>query len=136
MYLEERINDIKRELNVNNKQLEERLGLSNGYIGDIENGKNKNPSKIITALYEILRISPSWIYSGEGEMFLSTGTAVAPDTRKFRFCGRRFRAGAGNRGKTSMRSKTISSRLRLYRRQRTQRYLRSAYAARVWSERV
>ena len=78
MYLEERINDIKRELNVNNKQLEERLGLSNGYIGDIENGKNKNPSKIITALYEILRISPSWIYSGEGEMFLSTGTAVAP----------------------------------------------------------
>ena len=134
MYLEERINDIKRELNVNNKQLEERLGLSNGYISDIENGKNKNPSKIITALYEILRISPSWIYSGEGEMFLSTGTAVAPAHAKIPLL--RQTVSCGNRGKTSMRSKTISSRLRLYRRQRTQKYMRSAYGARVWSERV
>ena len=71
MFLEERLNDIKKEFGYNNKQLEEKLNLANGYINDVEKGKNRNPSKVITALYEKLRISPNWIYSGDGPMFLS-----------------------------------------------------------------
>lgn len=63
---------------MNNKQLEEKLGLANGYINDIERGKNKNPSKLITALYEVLRISPNWVYSGEGSMFLTGQESQLP----------------------------------------------------------
>lgn len=78
--LSSRINEIKKACNLNNKQLEEKLGLANGYINDIERGKNKNPSKLITALFEILRISPNWIFSGKGTMYLDDDVPSAVET--------------------------------------------------------
>jgi repressor LexA len=67
MYLmltwEERVEVIKSACGVkNNRQLEEALGLSNGYINDLLKGKNKNPAKITAALVTVLKINPSWFY--------------------------------------------------------------------------
>ena len=66
-----RIEEIKNASGFrSNKQLEESLNLSNGYINDIFSGKNNNPSRLLNALYEKLRISPNWVFSGQGSMFL------------------------------------------------------------------
>lgn len=62
----ERIKTIKEKLGYSNKRLETELELANGYINDIERGKNKNPSKLIMALYNKFRISPNYLLLGEG----------------------------------------------------------------------
>jgi SOS-response transcriptional repressor LexA len=60
---EERIEVIKNACGVkNNRQLEETLGLSNGYINDLLKGKNKNPAKITAALVTVLKVNPTWFY--------------------------------------------------------------------------
>jgi len=60
----DRIEHIKALYNIrSNRQLEQILGLSNGYINDLVGGiKNKNPSKIIVALRKTYDISPAWFY--------------------------------------------------------------------------
>jgi len=67
----DRIEQIKTTFGIkNNKLLEQSLGLSNGYINDLVGGiKNKNPSKIIVALTEKYKISPTWFFDESVGMF-------------------------------------------------------------------
>jgi SOS-response transcriptional repressor LexA len=66
-----RIEHIKSAFGIKtNRQLEQTLGLSNGYINDLIGGiKNKNPSKIIVALGEKFKISPVWFFNENVGMF-------------------------------------------------------------------
>ena len=58
---EERIERIKEACSIkSNRQLEERLGLANGYINDLLKGKNKNPGKLAAALMKDLGVNPMW----------------------------------------------------------------------------
>jgi SOS-response transcriptional repressor LexA len=67
---EERIERIKEACSIkNNKQLEERLGLANGYINDLLKGKNKNPGKLAAALMKNLGINPMWFEDESLNMF-------------------------------------------------------------------
>jgi|GEM_PF-2503361 len=67
---EDRIDIIKETCGIkNNRQLEDELGLANGYINDLIRGKNKNPSKITTALVTIFNINPVWFYDDNVGMF-------------------------------------------------------------------
>ena len=67
----DRVEQIKAAFGIkNNRQLEQVLGLSNGYINDLIGGiKNKNPSKIIVALGEKFNISPVWFFNENVGMF-------------------------------------------------------------------
>jgi SOS-response transcriptional repressor LexA len=67
----DRIEQIKTTFGIkNNRLLEQALGLSNGYINDLVGGiKNKNPSKIITALEKKYKISPVWFFDESVGMF-------------------------------------------------------------------
>jgi SOS-response transcriptional repressor LexA len=67
---EERIERIKDACSIkNNKQLEERLGLANGYINDLLKGKNKNPGKLAAALMKDLGINPMWFEDETRDIF-------------------------------------------------------------------
>jgi SOS-response transcriptional repressor LexA len=67
---EERIERIKEACSIkNNKQLEERLGLANGYINDLIKGKNKNPGKLAAALMKELMINPMWFEDETRDIF-------------------------------------------------------------------
>ena len=67
---EEKIEAVKTAFAIkSNKQLEDMLGLSNGYIGELIKGKNKNPAKIITAMVKILQINPKWLYGETSDIF-------------------------------------------------------------------
>ena len=70
---EERIERVKKAFSIkSNRQLEERLGIGNGYINDLIKGKNKNPSKIAAALVLELRINPMWLENENLDMFEQT----------------------------------------------------------------
>ncbi|MDR0472897.1 MAG: helix-turn-helix transcriptional regulator [Treponema sp.] len=67
---EEKIETVKTAFSIkSNKQLEEMLGLSNGYVGELIKGKNKNPAKIITAMVKVLHINPKWFYNEASDPF-------------------------------------------------------------------
>ena len=66
-----KIEEIKKTIGIkSNRQLEIALELSNGYIADIFNGKNNNPSKMLLPLYEKFRISPTWMLTDTGPMVM------------------------------------------------------------------
>ncbi len=67
----DRIEQVKATFAIkNNKQLEEQLGLGNGYVNDLIGGsKNKNPKRIIEALVERYKISPVWFFDESVGMF-------------------------------------------------------------------
>jgi SOS-response transcriptional repressor LexA len=67
---EERVERVKEACSIkNNRQLEERLGLANGYINDLLKGKNKNPGKLAAALMKELLINPMWLEDETCDMF-------------------------------------------------------------------
>jgi SOS-response transcriptional repressor LexA len=67
---EERVERVKEACSIkNNKQLEERLGLANGYINDLLKGKNKNPGKLAAALMKDLGINPMWFEDETRDIF-------------------------------------------------------------------
>ncbi len=91
----ERIKNVKEKLRYSNKRLEAELQLANGYINDIERGKNKNPSKLIMALYNRFRISPNYLLVGEGPMSIPIDLlpekkpiTIVPLLRQTVSCGR------------------------------------------------
>jgi SOS-response transcriptional repressor LexA len=59
---------LRNFLNINNSGLEKFLGLSNGYISNIERNGTDNPGKLLVALNE-KGISTDWFLTGEGEPF-------------------------------------------------------------------
>jgi len=67
----DRIEQIKEAFSIrNNRQLEQTLELSNGYVNDLVGGiKNKNPSKIIIALERKFKVSPLWFFDENVGMF-------------------------------------------------------------------
>ena len=52
-------------------ELEFKTGVKNGYIRDIETGKNKNPSKFIKGLIDNYGINPNWLIGDDDNMLIS-----------------------------------------------------------------
>lgn len=52
-------------------ELELKTGVKNGYIRDIETGKNKNPSKFIKGLIDNYGINPNWLIGDDDNMLIS-----------------------------------------------------------------
>jgi SOS-response transcriptional repressor LexA len=59
---------LRKYLNTTNAGLEKILGLSNGYISNIEKNGTDNPGKLLVALKE-KGISTDWFLTGKGDMF-------------------------------------------------------------------
>jgi hypothetical protein len=70
MNFEDSIERLRKYYRISNTEIEKTLGLSNGYISQID----KNPGKLLLALNE-KGISTDWFLTGKGSMFL-----VKPET--------------------------------------------------------
>lgn len=62
---------ILQHFNCTKSELEAKTGVKNGYIRDIETGRNKNPSKFIKGLVDYYGINPNWIMGNDSNMLLS-----------------------------------------------------------------
>ncbi|MDR1231136.1 MAG: helix-turn-helix domain-containing protein [Spirochaetaceae bacterium] len=93
------IEKIRTHFGTNHAGLEKILGLSNGYLGNIEKKGTDNPGKLLTALNE-KGISADWFITGEGEMLLNppprtqSGQEAATLELGFKvpYCARRYPA--------------------------------------------
>ena len=70
------ITEIRKYFNTSNAGLEKILGLSNGYISNIEKNGTDNPGKLLVALKE-KGISTDWFLTGEGTPFLKQGIGAS-----------------------------------------------------------
>jgi phage repressor protein C with HTH and peptisase S24 domain len=67
----EKIEKLLVFFNTTTAGLEKILGLSNGYLGNVEKKGTDNPGKLLAALNE-KGISADWFLTGKGEMLLSS----------------------------------------------------------------
>ncbi|MBF0163294.1 MAG: helix-turn-helix transcriptional regulator [Magnetococcales bacterium] len=65
-----RLRAIRRELDLTQQELSERIGVSRAYIADVEAGRKEPSRNFIVKLTDQVHISGDWLLSGSGEMFL------------------------------------------------------------------
>ncbi len=69
-YLNTRILELRRQLKIRQGEFAQRLGISQSYLSDVENGKKDNiGSEILYKLKDIYKINLNWLFCGEGTMF-------------------------------------------------------------------
>ena len=70
----ERLKFLLKELNLTQAQFAEDVGVKQGTISDIIRGKTAGLSVTMAKLCQyIYNVNPTWLLTGEGEMFLGTG---------------------------------------------------------------
>lgn len=71
MQMKDRIVKIITELNINQSQFASELGITPSRITDLQKGRTKSLSaEVITEIYRKFHVNPTWILTGEGEMFI------------------------------------------------------------------
>ena len=68
-----RLRTVREVLNLKQKKLAEVLGLSAGYVSDIEKGKTNPGFNFLLRLYREYHVSLDWLLFDEGEMFCGKG---------------------------------------------------------------
>jgi len=75
--LAKRLKQLRLELNMTQNDLSHILGIPKQRIADIESGKVKNlRGEEIVSLERKYKISPIWLSTGDGEMFINKGTVI------------------------------------------------------------
>ncbi|MBF0214183.1 MAG: helix-turn-helix transcriptional regulator [Magnetococcales bacterium] len=64
-----RLRSIRKELDLTQQGLSDRIGVSRAYIADVEAGRKEPSRNFIVKLTESIQISGDWLLSGTGEMF-------------------------------------------------------------------
>ncbi|MEM9424867.1 MAG: helix-turn-helix transcriptional regulator, partial [Spirochaetota bacterium] len=72
MSIESRVKEIRTVNSLKQKDFGETIGLSLMNVSDIERGKVKASTEIIQKISKQFGVSPAWLLTGEGEMFLPT----------------------------------------------------------------
>jgi SOS-response transcriptional repressor LexA len=66
------INTFKESKKVSKKEFAESIGLSPSVIGDFLYGRLKSIStEAVSSIYKVYNVNPTWLLTGEGEMFVS-----------------------------------------------------------------
>ena len=75
-----KINRILEYFECTKTELEQNTGVGNGYIHDVERGKNKNPSKLINGLVNFYGINPNWLLDKDETMLIKEASGSTKDT--------------------------------------------------------
>lgn len=67
--MRQRMKEIRKIHKLSQKELGERLNLSQGQIGSYENGHRNIPDRTIKDICKEFKISEEWFKTGEGEMY-------------------------------------------------------------------
>jgi len=64
-----RYKTIRKELKLKQKDVAEMLGVTNGYICDIERGEKTPSALFVNAFCSIFKVNKGWLETGEGKPF-------------------------------------------------------------------
>ena len=68
--MNERFVIIRKNLNLSQKEMAEKLDVRQATISDIERGRTEMSNKIVSSLYRVYNVSLDWLYTGRGDMFI------------------------------------------------------------------
>lgn len=71
-----RFKEIRNALNKSQKDIGDKLGLSNSGISNIENGVRSVTDKHIKLLVAAFNVNENWLRTGHGEMFVESSDTV------------------------------------------------------------
>ena len=69
----ERIKEIRKALDLNQKEFADRLKMSNSSLSDVENGKYSPNFDMVRNLVVEFKVNIDYLLFGEGEMFINPG---------------------------------------------------------------
>lgn len=70
----ERIKDLRKSVDLNQKEFAKKISISQGSLSDIEKGRNKPSIETLLAISNIFRVSLDWLIKGElkENLYIST----------------------------------------------------------------
>lgn len=68
--MNERIKQLRAELNLSQRQLAKYLGITNTAVSKIENGENKLSEQNIIIICTTFNVNEEWLRTGEGNIFI------------------------------------------------------------------
>ncbi|MBF0614858.1 MAG: helix-turn-helix transcriptional regulator [Magnetococcales bacterium] len=74
-----RLKTLRKELDLTQQELSDRIGVSRAYIADVEAGRKEPSRNFILKMSERMQISGDWLLSGAGEMFLDGAVGTVRD---------------------------------------------------------
>ncbi|MEO5344747.1 MAG: helix-turn-helix transcriptional regulator [Magnetococcus sp. YQC-9] len=74
-----RLRTIRRELDLTQQELSERIGVSRAYIADVEAGRKEPSRNFIVKMTDAVHISGDWLLNGTGAMFLEGAKGTIRD---------------------------------------------------------
>lgn len=77
MEIGERIKKRRKELQITQTQISEKIGISSGNLSGIESGKNLPSATALIGLSEILDVSVDWLLKGDSSLL----EILSPDER-------------------------------------------------------
>ncbi len=67
--MNERLKDLRKELNLNQNEFGKRINLKQSAIGMYENGSRKLTERVISDICREFNVNEQWLHEGIGEMF-------------------------------------------------------------------
>lgn len=64
-----KLKTVRQKLYINQAEMAASLGITQSHYSNLESDKKNIAAHLITALFEVLKVSPSWFFKEEGEMF-------------------------------------------------------------------
>jgi len=72
--LKDRLKLLRKELNLTQQELADKLGIKRTTIGNYEVGRNEPVDSVISLICDRLNVNEEWLRTGAGEMFVSQKT--------------------------------------------------------------
>ena len=84
--MKNRLKELRRKLGLKQRELAARLGVSAGYIGNIESGTDKPGRAMIYQICSEFHVRREWLEKGEGEIFEKGAAPLSESTAVAAFC--------------------------------------------------
>lgn len=68
--MNDKVKELRKHLNLTQKEFGERIGLKPNSISDIENGKNSLTDIVLKSICKEFNVNKDWLKTGKGEMFV------------------------------------------------------------------
>lgn len=78
-----RLKDVRRALNMSQKDFAAGIDVSGSYLSEIESGKTKPGYNLILAVAREFNVSPNWLLLEKGDMFLEKNSLAAISENDF-----------------------------------------------------
>ena len=78
-----RLKDVRRVLDISQKDFAAGIDVSGSYLSEIESGKTKPGYNLILAVARKFNVSPNWLLLEQGEMFIGKDSMAAISENDF-----------------------------------------------------